>query len=76
MEICDKRLLPEQVIFDDVCFISDQHAYLDFYISNSLKQQSAGGHVAHSWHIYTDLKPTSLNAKCLVENHQRPIVYS
>ena len=51
MEICDKRLLPEQIIFDDVCFISDQHAYLDFYISNSLKQQSAGGHVAHSWHI-------------------------
>jgi len=48
MEICDKRLLPEQVIFDDVCFILDQHAYLDFYISNSLKQHSAGRHVAHS----------------------------
>ena len=42
---------PEQVNFqwddDDVVrFVQDQHAELDFYSASSLKQQSAGRHVA------------------------------
>jgi hypothetical protein len=42
---------PEQVNFqwdddDDVRFVQDQHAELDFYSASSLKQQSAGRHVA------------------------------
>jgi len=31
---------------DEVCFVLDQHAELDFYSASSLKQQSAGRHVA------------------------------
>ena len=31
---------------DEICFVLDQHSYLDFYSANSLKQQSAGRHVA------------------------------
>ena len=31
---------------DDVHFVLDQHAYLDFYCASSLKQQSADRHVA------------------------------
>jgi hypothetical protein len=27
---------------NDVCFVLDQHAYLDLYSASSLKQQSAG----------------------------------
>jgi hypothetical protein len=41
---------PEQVNFqwddDGVRFVLDQHAELDFYSASSLKQQSAGRHVA------------------------------
>jgi hypothetical protein len=36
---------------DDVRFVLDQHAELDFYSSSSLKQQSAGRHVAPLGHI-------------------------
>jgi hypothetical protein len=40
----------EQVNFqwddDEVRFVLDQHAELDFYIASSLKQQSADRHVA------------------------------
>ena len=40
----------EQVNFqwdnDEVRFILDQHAELDFFSASSLKQQSAGRHVA------------------------------
>jgi hypothetical protein len=36
---------------DDICFVLDQHADLDFYSAISLKQQSAGRHVAPLWHI-------------------------
>jgi hypothetical protein len=36
---------------DDVRFIQDQHTELDFYSASSLKQQSAGRHVALLWHI-------------------------
>jgi hypothetical protein len=31
---------------DDVCFLLDLHAYLDFYSASSLKQQFVGRHVA------------------------------
>ena len=36
---------------DEVCFVLDQHAELDFYSDSSLKQQSAGRHVAPLGHI-------------------------
>ena len=38
---------------DEVCFVLDQHAdhELDFYSASSLKQQSAGRHVAPLGHI-------------------------
>jgi hypothetical protein len=46
----------EQVNFqwddDEVRFVLDQHAELDFYCASSLKQQSAGRHVAPLGHIY------------------------
>ena len=45
----------EQVNFqwddDEVRFVLDQHAYLDFYSASSLKQQSADRHVAPLRHI-------------------------
>ena len=37
--------------WDDVLFVLDQHANLDFYSASSLKQQSAGRHVAPLGHI-------------------------
>ena len=47
--------LREQVNFqwddDEVLFILDQQAELDFYSANWLKQQSAGKHVAPLGHI-------------------------
>ena len=36
---------------DEVCFVLDQHAALDFYSASSLKQQSAEIHVAQLRHI-------------------------
>jgi hypothetical protein len=36
---------------DEVRFVLDQHAELDFYIASSLKQQSADRHVAPLGHI-------------------------
>jgi predicted alpha/beta hydrolase len=36
---------------DDVRFVLDQHAELDFYSASSLKQQSASRHVAPLGHI-------------------------
>ena len=47
--------LGEQVNFqwddDEVCFVLDQHADLDFYSASSLKQQSAGKRFAPLGHI-------------------------
>jgi hypothetical protein len=40
-----------QWIDDEVRFALDQHAELDLYSANSLKQQSAGRHVAPLGHI-------------------------
>ena len=36
---------------DDILFVLDQHAYLDFYSVGTPKLQSAGGHVAPFGHI-------------------------
>jgi hypothetical protein len=36
---------------DDVCFVLDQHAQLDFYSASSLKQHSVGRHIAPLGHI-------------------------
>jgi hypothetical protein len=36
---------------DEVRFVLDQHAELDFYSASSLKQQSMGRHVAPLGHI-------------------------
>jgi hypothetical protein len=37
---------------DEVRFVLDQHAELDFYSASSLKQQSTGGHVAPLGRIF------------------------
>jgi hypothetical protein len=54
----------EQVNFqwddDEFRFVQDQHAELDFHSASSLKQQSAGRHVAPLWTHYSDSEPTSL----------------
>ena len=34
--------------YNDVHFVLDQHAEMDFYCASSLKQQSAGRHVLYS----------------------------
>ena len=36
---------------DEARFVPDQHAELDIYSASSLKQQSAGRHIAPLWHI-------------------------
>ena len=36
---------------DDVIFVLDQHAELNFYSVISLKQHSAGRYVAPLWHV-------------------------
>jgi hypothetical protein len=72
----------EQVNFqwddDEVRFVLDQHAEFDFYSASSLKQQSAGKHVAPPGHII--LIPSEpiliclLNSACLEEKQQIPIL--
>ena len=65
---------------DEVHFVLDQHAELDFYSSSSLKQQSAGRHVDPLGHIIWFRANQSLllilNAVCLAENQQIPILLS
>ena len=52
---CSAILWREQVNFqwddDEVCFVLDQPAELDFYSASSLKQQSAGRHITPLGHI-------------------------
>ena len=72
----------EQVNFqrddDEVRFVLDQHAELDFYSVSQLKQQSVDKHVALLGHI--NLIPSEavllflLNAACLAEKQQIPIL--
>jgi len=40
-----------QLYDDDICFVLDQHAELDFYSASSLKRQSADRHVVSLGHI-------------------------
>jgi hypothetical protein len=65
----------EQVNFqwddDEVHFVLDQHAEFDFYSASSLKQQSADRHVVPLRHMLF-----LLNAACLVEKQQIPILES
>jgi len=49
---------------DEVRFVSDQHAELDFYSASSLKQQSTGRHVAPLEHIILIPSQPVLNAAC------------
>jgi len=70
----------EQVHFqcddDEVRFVLDQHAGLDFYSASLLKQKSADRHVAPFGHnILIPSQPVLLlNAACLVEKQQIPIL--
>jgi hypothetical protein len=69
----------EQVNFqwddDEICFVLDQHAELDFYSASSLKKQSVGKHVAPLGHIILiPIFALLLNAACLAEKHQIPIL--
>ena len=64
---------------DETRFILDQHAELYFYSASSLKQQSAGRHVAPLGHIILISIQSLLfllNAACLAEKQQIPILYS
>ena len=36
---------------DDIHFVLDQHAYFDFYVTSSLKQQPTGRNIVTIWHI-------------------------
>ena len=40
-----------KLIFNEIHFVLDRHAELDFYSASSLKQQSAARHVAPLRHI-------------------------
>ena len=63
----------EQVNFqwddDEVRFVLDQHAELDFYSASSLKQQSVDRHVVPLGQMLF-----LLNAGCLAEKQQVPIL--
>jgi hypothetical protein len=67
----------EQVNFqwddDEVRFVLDQHAKLDFYIASSLKQQSAD---TLFWFPADQTLLILLNAACLAEMQQIPILWS
>ena len=60
----------------DARFILHQHAWLDFYSANSLKQQSAGSHLAPLGHIILISLNLSLlllqKAGCLAETQRIP----
>jgi hypothetical protein len=60
---------------DDVRFVVDQHDELDFYKASSLKQQSAGRHVAPLGHILLWFRTKQsffvflLNIACLADSN-------
>ena len=63
----------EQVNFqwdedDEVCFVLDQHANLDFYSASSLKQQSTGRHVAPLGHIILILNQSVFSGEATNSN--------
>ena len=63
---------------DDVLFVLDQHAELAFYSASSLKQQSGERKSLYSdtlfWFRANQSLPFLLNAACLVEKQQIPIL--
>jgi hypothetical protein len=65
---------------DEVRFVLDQHAELDFYSASSLKQQTANRHVAPLGHNILIRRNQYLlfllNAACLAEKQQIPILWS
>jgi hypothetical protein len=71
-----------QCIDDEIRFLLDQQAlFYFFYSASSLKQQSAGKHVAPLGHII--LIPSHpvfafflLNAACLAKKQHIPMLYS
>jgi hypothetical protein len=74
-ELIEEISWREQVNFqwdddDEVCFVLDQHAELDFYSASLLKQQSVGRHVAPLGHIIPIPNQLLPNAACLVEKQQ------
>jgi hypothetical protein len=50
-EVKPKTIKMDQWDDDEVRFVLDQHAELDFYSASSLKQQSTGRHVTPLGHI-------------------------
>jgi len=62
---------------DDVPFVLDQHVKLDFYSASSMKQQSAGRHVAPLKHIIlmvaNQFLLLPLLAACWAKKEQIPI---
>ena len=63
---------------EEIRFVLDQHAELDFYSGSSLKQQSMDRHVAPLGHIILGFRANQsllflLNAACLAEKQQIPI---
>jgi hypothetical protein len=64
---------------DEVRFVLDQHAYLDFYSARLLKQQSVGRHVSPLGHIIPipsqPVFALFLNTVCLAEKQQVPICF-
>ena len=67
-----------KLIFNEIRFVLDQHTELKFYSASSLKQQSVGRHVAPLGHIILipsqPVLPFLLNAACLAEKQQIPIL--
>ena len=64
---------------NEVRFVLDLHAYLNFYSSSSLQQTSAGKHVASLGHIILIRANKSLlplDVACVAEEHKMPIIYS
>ena len=47
----ENKLILNEMMIDEVRFVLDQHAELDFYNTSSLKQQSADRHIAPLGHI-------------------------
>jgi hypothetical protein len=74
-QFCSAIWWREQVNFqwndDEVCFLLDQHAYLDLYSASSLKQQSADRLCHPTRTHYPDSEPTCICSSSLV-----PCAYS
>jgi hypothetical protein len=64
---------------NEVRFVLDLHAYLNFYSSSSLQQTSAGKHAASLGHIIlirVNKSLLPLDVACVAEEHKMPIIYS